>query len=353
MNEMTTTRTPEVIAAEIRALTSTVLSNIIEIGRRFVEAKALLPHGSFCSWLENSTGYSQRTANNFMRLYDAYGDQQASLFGAVSNSQTFANLPYSKALALLSVSESEREDFAEEVRADEISLRQLKEEIAKREARIADLEVERDRAAEDLAAAKEDANDLASRLDETAEIAERQAQELEELRNRPVDVAVRDPSAEELDAMVADRLKEVNEINAQALDRADEARQKVERDLVAAKQDAKALKDKIKNAEADHKKALEQERVKAADEVKGQLEKLKGNWSESERKVQELTAQLESARKQAAMADEAAISFKAAFGQWQRAHADMEAALERAAPETAKKLRAAMAAQMDVWGKAL
>ena len=353
MNEMTTTRTPEVIAAEIRALTSTVLSNIIEIGRRFVEAKALLPHGSFGPWLENSTGYSQRTANNFMRLYDAYGDQQASLFGAVSNSQTFANLPYSKALALLSVPESEREDFAEEVRADEISLRQLKEEIAKREARIADLEVERDRAAEDLAAAKEDANDLASRLDETAEIAERQAQELEELRNRPVDVAVRDPSAEELDAMVADRLKEVNEIHAQALASADEARRKVETDLVKARQDAKALKDKIKNAEADHKKALEQERVKAADEVKGQLEKLKGNWSESERKVQELTAQLESARKQAAMADEAAISFKAAFGQWQRAHADMEAALERAAPETAKKLRAAMAAQMDAWGKAL
>lgn len=353
MNEMTTTRTPEVIAAEIRALTSTVLSNIIEIGRRFVEAKALLPHGSFGPWLENSTGYSQRTANNFMRLYDAYGDQQASLFGAVSNSQTFANLPYSKALALLSVPESERGDFAEEVRADEISLRQLKEEIAKREARIADLEVERDRAAEDLVAAKEDANDLASRLDETAEIAERQAQELEELRNRPVDVAVRDPSAEELDAIVADRLKEVNEINAQALARADEARQKVESDLVKARQDAKALKDKIRNAEADHKKALEQERVKAADEVKGQLEKLKGSWSESERKVQELTAQLESARKQAAMADEAAISFKAAFGQWQRAHADMEAALERAAPETAKKLRAAMAAQMDAWEKAL
>lgn len=351
MNEMTTTRTPEVIAAEIRALTSTVLSNIIEIGRRFVEAKAMLPHGSFGPWLENSTGYSQRTANNFMRLYDAYGDQQASLFGAVSNSQTFANLPYSKALALLSVPEEEREGFAEEVRADEISLRQLKEEIAKRDARIAEIEQERDRVAEDLAAAKEDADDLASRLDETAEIAERQAQELDELRNQPMDVAVREPSEEELGAIVADRLKEVNEIHAQELASADAERQKVENDLMKARKDARALKDKIKNAEADHKKALEQERVKAADEAKGQLEKLNGSLLESKQKVQELTAQLESARKQAAMADEAAIAFKAAFGQWQRAHADMEAALERAAPETAKKLRAAMAAQMDVWGR--
>ena len=77
MTDLTTTRTPEVIAAEVRALTATVLTNVIEIGRRFAEAKALLPHGEFGAWLESSTGYSQRTANNFMRLVDAYGDPQA------------------------------------------------------------------------------------------------------------------------------------------------------------------------------------------------------------------------------------------------------------------------------------
>lgn len=346
MNEMTTTRTPEVIAAEIRSLTATMLWNVIEIGRRMVEAKALLPHGEFGPWLEQNTAYSQRTANNFMKLYDAYGDNQASLFGGSTNSQTFANLPYSKALALLSVPESERESFAEEVRADEISLRELKEEIRK-------CEEERDRAVEDLDAAKEDIRDMSAQLDDAQTVIDRQADELDELRNRPVEVAVREPSKEELDAIVADRLREVNEIHAQALASADAERQKAENDLMKARQDAKALKDKIRNAEADHKKALEQERVKAADEVKAQMEKLKGNWSESERKVQELTAQLENARKQMALADEAAIAFKAAFGQWQRAHADMEAALERAAPETAKKLRAAMAAQMDAWEKAL
>ena len=36
-----TTRTPEIIAAEIRALTGSVLSGILEIGRRFVEAKEM------------------------------------------------------------------------------------------------------------------------------------------------------------------------------------------------------------------------------------------------------------------------------------------------------------------------
>ena len=349
MTDLTTTRTPEVIAAEIRALTSTVLCNIIEIGRRFVEAKAMLPHGSFGPWLENSTGYSQRTANNFMKLYDAYGDQQGSLFGAEPNSQTFANLPYSKALALLSVPAEEREEFAEEVHAEDISLRQLKEEIAKRDARIAEIEQERDRVAEDLVSVKEDADDLASRLDETAEIAERQAKELDELRSRPVDVAVRDPSEEELFAMVQDRLKEVNEIHAQALASADAKRQEVENDLMRARQDIKAMKDKLKNARTEQEKAVESERAKVTESVNGEIEKIKAKLAESEQKAQTMAAQLEATKKQMAMADEAAIAFKAAFGQWQRAHADMKAALERAAPETAEKLRAAMTAQMDAW----
>ena len=92
MTELTTTRTPDVIAAEIRALTSTMLTSVIEIGRRFAEAKAMLPHGQFGPWLESSTGYSQRTANNYMRLFEEYGDSQGSLFGATVNSQAFANL---------------------------------------------------------------------------------------------------------------------------------------------------------------------------------------------------------------------------------------------------------------------
>ena len=349
MTDLTTTRTPEVIAAEIRALTSTVLCNIIEIGRRFVEAKAMLPHGSFGPWLENSTGYSQRTANNFMKLYDAYGDQQGSLFGAEPNSQTFANLPYSKALALLSVPAEEREEFAEEVHAEDISLRQLKDEIAKRDARIAEIEEERDRAVEDLASVKEDANDLASRLDESEEIAELRAKELEELRNRPVDVAVRDPSEEELSAMVADRLKEVNEIHAQALASADAERQKLETRLEVLNQTKKKLNDKLKAVEEEREEALKAAKEEGQQESAAKLKELQEDLKASQHDAQILINQLEDVKKQMAMADEAAISFKAAFGQWQRAHADMDAALERAAPETAQKLRAAMDAQMDAW----
>ncbi|MBQ6756489.1 MAG: DUF3102 domain-containing protein [Oscillospiraceae bacterium] len=43
MNELSTTRTPEVIASEVMTLTASALVNIIEIGRRFTEAKEILP----------------------------------------------------------------------------------------------------------------------------------------------------------------------------------------------------------------------------------------------------------------------------------------------------------------------
>ncbi|MBQ7124923.1 MAG: DUF3102 domain-containing protein [Clostridia bacterium] len=69
MNELQTTRTPEVIAGEIRALTATMLTNIVEIGRRMCEAKEILPHGEFGKWISEQTGYSSSTANNFMKLY--------------------------------------------------------------------------------------------------------------------------------------------------------------------------------------------------------------------------------------------------------------------------------------------
>ena len=344
MNEMTTTRTPEVIAAEIRALTSTVLCNIIEIGRRFTEAKALIPHGQFGQWLEESTGYSQRTARNFMKLYDAYGDQQYSLFGAQTNRQTFANLPYSKALALLSVPEEEREAFAEEVHADEISVRELKAEIAKREE-------ERDRAIEDLDAAKEDLKEMSERLDDAQTTVDRLSDELDELQNRPVEVAVREPSKEELDAIVADRLRESDEIHAKVLASADEARRKVETDLVKSRQDLKAMKDKLKNAEADHQKALEQERAKAADAAKAEAAQTVQALKGAEAKVRDLRGQLDAAEKKLAMSDASVVEFRLRFTAWQQAFAAVRDALGRVPSDVAGAMRSAVHAQLDAWEK--
>ena len=111
-------RSLEVISAEIRAITASMLSNIMEIGRRMCEAKELLPHGEFGTWIKEQTGYSLSTANNFMRIFKEYSAPQGSLFGPEANCQTFGNLSYSKALALLAVPAEEREEFADKVKQE-------------------------------------------------------------------------------------------------------------------------------------------------------------------------------------------------------------------------------------------
>ena len=122
-----------VITVEIKTLfkqaQNIALSYAIEIGRRLTEAKSVLPHGTWGAWLSENFEFSQSTANNFMKLFDEYGSDQSSLFGAVPKSQTFANLPYSKALQLLSLSEDDRESFIKNNDVDRMSVRELKQAI--------------------------------------------------------------------------------------------------------------------------------------------------------------------------------------------------------------------------------
>ena len=89
------------------------------------EAKEMIPYGKWGEWLEKEVEFSQSTATNYMRLFEEYGAAQISIFGARVDSQTFARLPYSKALHLLAVPKEEREDFAKEVDVDSLSVSQL------------------------------------------------------------------------------------------------------------------------------------------------------------------------------------------------------------------------------------
>lgn len=116
------------------------LAYIVEIGRRLAEAKSILAHGEWGTWLKNEVDFSQSTANTYMKLFDEYGSTQMTLFGAFTNSQSFANLPYTKALQLLAVPAEEREAFAEKVDAEHISVSQLKEAIKERDVAIAEAE---------------------------------------------------------------------------------------------------------------------------------------------------------------------------------------------------------------------
>ena len=133
MSELTIVRTPDVVAAEINAIKDQtrkiILSNSIEIGKRLCEAKEMVPYGEFGRWLEESVDYSQSTANNLMKIYDEYGASQGELFGASAKSQTLGKLSYSQAVVLLGVPAEEREAFAENVDAGNLSVRQLQKQV--------------------------------------------------------------------------------------------------------------------------------------------------------------------------------------------------------------------------------
>ena len=135
------TRDIGTVTAEIRELCGQAkrmaLMYAVEIGRRLVEAKNVLPHGAWGDWLKNEVEFSERSANNFMKLFAEYGSEQISIFGAVSNSQTFADLPYSKALQLLALPAEEREDFAQENDVENLSVRELQNAIREKNEAIA------------------------------------------------------------------------------------------------------------------------------------------------------------------------------------------------------------------------
>lgn len=281
----------ETITEEILSYKRTAGESILEIGRRLKEAKALLSHGEWLPWLSEKVEFSERSAQNFMRLADAY-----------QNPQTLADLGASKALVLLALSPVERDEFLSEkhdVRGaektvPEMSARELEEAIRQR--KIAELKAEEtarelnrqkeataeaeaeaakaQEAAEAARAAVEDAKSISLAAQErTAEL----ERELKELREKPVDVAVQtvDASAEQIAAAVKEAEK-----------------------AAKAKHDAAVAK------KAEELKAAEAQR----DEARKAVENAEAGRKAAEEQAAALRAELEKARKSAAAMDNKALA---------------------------------------------
>ena len=281
----------ETITEEILSYKRTAGESILEIGRRLKEAKALLSHGEWLPWLSEKVEFSERSAQNFMRLADAY-----------QNPQTLADLGASKALVLLALSPVERDEFLSEkhdVRGaektvPEMSARELEEAIRQR--KMAELKAEQvQRELDEQKEAAAEAEAAAAKAQEAAEAAraeveeaksislaaqERTAElerELKELRERPVDVAVQtvDASAEQIAAAVKE-----------------------------AEKAAKAKRDAAVAKKAEELKAAEEQR----DEARKAVENAEAGRKAAEEQAAALRAELEKARKSAAAMDNKALA---------------------------------------------
>ena len=298
-----------VITQEIRQLCqqaqATALMYIVEIGRRLVEAKGALPFGEWGNWLKNEVGFSQSTAENYMRLFEEYGASQITIFGASVDSQSFAKLPYSKALALLAVDKDEREKFAEEVGAEDLSVKELKAAIAERDAekkRNAELEEkieDLERARNEYAAAAHEALELGSTVKELEKklAAEREATEkakdklkkakenpkippekLEEIKREAEETAKK--AAEESTG------KELSELR-ERLAAAEKAKKDAERDKIAAEKSLAEAERELKtaNPEVNAFKVMFIAFQEAGNKCRQQIEKIKKGDPETAHKL--------------------------------------------------------------------
>lgn len=378
-------RTADAVALEIRTLQrqaqGIILSYAIEIGRRLEEAKAMLPHGEWGAWLKRELDYSQSTAQNFMRVFREYGDNQQSLFGAAPKSQAFGNLTYTKALRLLAIpDEEERAKFVEEHDVEAMTTRELNEALKARdaaeeeaaaaqdeirklqgetarlneelagkvqvyEAKLTAAGVEADQAKAKAQAAEEAMEkakaraqrfqDALSQANTAAQQAEeehaRTLQELEELRNRPAEVdsgaveAARKAAIEEMTAKVT-KAKE-------AKAKAEEKRKAAEEALAAAKGELDALKAK----EPEVRELTEEEKAALTAEAVAKVR------SEAAEKIRSMEKQLTAA-------DPTVSEFKVRYSAWQEDFQKMAALLDKIAQADearAAKLRQAVKAALE------
>lgn len=293
MTELTAARTIETITVEIKALQNQTLGCIIEIGRRLCEAKEMLPHGEFGEWLKNEVDFSQSSANGFMKAFREFGSPQNTLFGAELNSQTFANLSYTKALKLLALPENEREEFAEEHDLENMSTRdidKLIKELKEAKQALADAD---EGAAFAIAEANERTEKATQALKDKETKVRELADQIAEMKAAPIDVTVApEPDPEKLQAAIEKA--------------AEEARAEKKKEIEELEKKLKAA-EKEKGAAEKAKEAAESEKQKANEALAGE----KAKTDSAERA-------LESLKKAQAMSDPIVTEFKTLFNEVQR-----------------------------------
>ena len=313
-------RNIETVTNEILALKYKMVETVglyaIEIGRRLVEAKAIIPHGEWGSWLEERVEFSHKSANDYMNFYREYCSDQMSFLTTVSNSQAIENLSYTKALALIAIPREERADFIEENDVENISTRELEKLIKERNEAL-----EKAEETDKLREMHENEKARAERYEREAAKANENQRELNE---RVADLNSKLEKAKEAEKKAKAKLKEMKDnptVPQEVMDKL-----KAEAEAEAAQNSAKELEEKT--AEAN-------EMLKTA-----QAEK-----EAAEREMQKAVERAEKLEKQLRLQNPDAAETKRLFEQMQNDIVNFEMSLEKLGksdPELAGKFTAAV-----------
>ena len=316
-------RTPEVIAVEIRTIEEniykTAVTGAIEIGLRLQEIKDALPHGEWYNFISKNLGYSERQAQNFMKIASEYGAENSPYLEALSKTHTCADLSISKALRLLQVPENEVENFVEKHDVSQMKVKELEEEIKKLKYDIKEKEDAKSNTEKNL----EDAVNIAKY--EKAELQE----EIEKLK-KELDLA----AAVEVDYEFESYKKEMSEKIKKLESRIEKSKIKEKTLKEELNQANRATHEAVERAVGEAVAAATEEAVKSAEyEV---AEKMAALEAEKKQKEEEIT-RLE--KKLSASSDDTLIRLNIKVQSLQSELKDIKLLLSKLDPETATKIK--------------
>ena len=109
-------------AESLAAMSATMLA---DAGRRLIEIKSRIPHGQFEEWCTDNLEFSKSKAEKMMKLSEKMDDEN-SLF---SKTETFTDIGISRIWALLAAPEEVAAEIVETHDVNEMTVRELKEQI--------------------------------------------------------------------------------------------------------------------------------------------------------------------------------------------------------------------------------
>ena len=113
------------LVVEVKFYLFQTAQNIIEVGKRLNQAKAMLQHGEWQNWLSDNFNLTDRTARNFMAVAERFGKTEIDF-----------RFQSTQLIAMLSLPAGEEEKFiaeksAEGMPVESMSVKKLREEVKK------------------------------------------------------------------------------------------------------------------------------------------------------------------------------------------------------------------------------
>lgn len=222
---------------QINANAKLAADSIISIGR---DLKAMRDEklykemgcDTFDEYCNKMTPIKQRQAYNFIKCFEQYGDKLAEL----------TNVGITKLALMSALDDEDRDTLIENGEAEQLSVRELKERIKELQTKNEQLSLDLNSKGKEkskLDKLKSEMEKLKTELAAQKDIQAKKDERIKELENKPVEVAVAQPSKADLDAI--------------------EKKTKAKHD--------KELKDALKKAEDAQKAAVEAARNETAAEI--------------------------------------------------------------------------------------